>query len=133
MVTYVFDASAVLRYIDDEAGAARVHELINDHLDGECHIAISAVQWGEIAAKLAKNSDFEETFAELQMLGFRIVPATADRATKSGLLKVHKKISYADAFGVELAQSIPESVLVTADYDAKPAATMIKIEFLPTK
>ena len=36
MVTYVLDASAVLRYLDDEAGAQRVSEIIKSHLAGNC-------------------------------------------------------------------------------------------------
>jgi hypothetical protein len=34
VVVYVLDASAVLRYIDNEAGANRVAELIAEHFSG---------------------------------------------------------------------------------------------------
>src|ERR1700730_8854239 len=34
MVRYVLDSSAILRYLDDEAGAARVAEIIKSHLGG---------------------------------------------------------------------------------------------------
>ena len=34
MVTYALDASAVLRYLDDDAGSDRVAEIIESHLAG---------------------------------------------------------------------------------------------------
>jgi len=43
------------------------------------------------------------------------------------------QISYADAFGVELASDSPDHILVTADYGVKPAEQDIRIEFLPIK
>jgi PIN domain nuclease of toxin-antitoxin system len=43
MVTYALDASAVLRYLDDEAGSDRVAEIIESHLEGNCKAMISAV------------------------------------------------------------------------------------------
>jgi hypothetical protein len=46
---------------------------------------------------------------------------------------VEHGIPYADAFGVELAGDSTEHILVTADFDAKPAADRIRIEFLPPK
>ena len=136
MVTYVFDTSALLRYLDDEPGAGRVAQLIEDHLDGKCKIAISAVHWGEVAGKLFQRKGqqhFRVIFAELESIGFDIVAATAGRAVNSGLIKAGIKIPYADAFGVDLASDSPEHVLVTADFDVKPAAQDVKIEFLPRK
>ena len=50
MVTYALDASAVLRYLNDEAGSGRVAEIIESHLAGTCSAIISAVHWGEIGS-----------------------------------------------------------------------------------
>jgi hypothetical protein len=55
------------------------------------------------------------------------------RAAGAAILKVEHGIPYADAFGVELTCDSAEHILVTADFDAKPAARRIKIEFLPPK
>ena len=135
-MTYVFDASALLRYLDNEAGADRVSRIIEDHLDGKCGIAVSVVHWGEVATKLFQRKgrqQFEVIFSELESLGFDIVAATAARAANSGIIKARKKIPYADAFGVDLASDSPNHVLVTADFDVKPAEHDITIEFLPKK
>lgn len=45
MVTYVLDASAVLRYLDGEAGAERVKVIIKEHLAGGSRAVMSAVHW----------------------------------------------------------------------------------------
>ena len=67
------------------------------------------------------------------MASVRFVEASADRAERAGLLKNKFRISYADAFGLELASDSPNHILVTADYGVKPAEVDIRIEFLPTK
>jgi predicted nucleic acid-binding protein len=63
----------------------------------------------------------------------KIVPATADRAVHAADLRVDRKITYADAFAVDLAMSSPDHILVTADYDFKAVDDLARIEFLPAK
>lgn len=136
MVTYALDASAVLRYLDDEAGSERVAEIIKSHLAGTSSVIISAIHWGEIAGvtcKLRGRSAMDLTLARLEGFGFEVVAATAERAVRASLIKLKGKIRYVDAFGVELATNSSEHILVTADFDLKPANKDVKIEFLPTK
>jgi len=134
MVTYALDSSAVLRYLDDEAGAVRVAEIIKGHVTGKHAIVMSAVHWGEVAGVTAKahgRQAVDLVLTRLFSFGFEIVPATAERAVRAALIKVKRKIAYADAFGVELASDSSEHILVTADFDLKATAHDIKIEFLP--
>jgi hypothetical protein len=62
-----------------------------------------------------------------------IVAATGARAIRAAEVKVDRKISYADAFALELAMDSPEHVLVTADYGFKAVDDLAQIEFLPVK
>ena len=136
MVTYALDASAVLRYLDDEAGSDRVAEIIKSHLGGNCKAIISAVHWGEIAGVTCKThgrSAMDLVLSRLEAFGLEIVPATAERAVRASLIKLKRKIPYVDAFGAELAADSADHVLVTADFDLKPASKDAKIEFLPSK
>ena len=136
MVTYILDASAVLRYLDGEAGSERVSEIIKGHLSDQNHVLISAIHWGEIAGVTAKvhgNKAVNLVISRLSSFGFEIVPVTADRALRSALIKVATKVPYADAFGVELAATPGEHILVTADFDLNAASQDVKIEFLPRK
>ncbi len=135
-MTFVLDASAVLRYLDNEAGAARVEEIFVAARAGTAFVYISAVNWGEVAGKLASRRGRKTATEILPLIlnfGLIVVPVDASRAERAGLLKVHYQMPYADAFGVELASDSAEHVLVTADFDVKPAENDIRIEFLSKK
>ena len=136
MVTYVLDANAMLRFLDREAGFDRVSEIIKQHLAGHVRVVMSAVHCGEVAGVTCKHhgrATLDLVLARLFSFGIETVPATAERAVRSALIKLERKVPYADAFGVELASDSPEHVLVTADFDLKNAARDVKIEFLPRK
>src|ERR1041385_5585517 len=131
MVTYVLDVSAVLRYLDDEAGAQRVSEIIKSHLAGSCEVVISALHWGEIAGVVHKvhgRDAMDLALSRLSTFGFQIIPVSDERAVRASLIKLKKNIPYVDSFGVELASEVPDSILITADFDLKPAQREIKIE-----
>ena len=134
MVTFVFDSSAAMRYLDDRAGAARVEQIIEGHALGETKLVISAVQWGEIAKIIGKRhgpNAVPTVLAKLLVLGFRVTPVSADQAVRAAMLQNTLKLSYADAFVVVLAQDEPSSILVTADFDFMLANHLVTIEFLP--
>jgi predicted nucleic acid-binding protein len=136
MVTYVLDSSAILRYLDDEAGAARVAEIIKSHLAGKCEAIISALHWGEVAGVTRKahgSAAMELVLSRLSAFGLQIVAADADRAVRASLIKLKRDIPYVDAFGIELAADSRHRVFVTADFDFKPASRDVTIEFLPAK
>src|SRR5277367_3075500 len=106
MVRYVLDSSAFLRYLDDEAGAARVAEIIKSHLAGRCEVVVSALHWGEVAGitcKLHGRPAMGLVLSRLSAFGLLIIAADADRAVRSALIKVKRKIPFVDAFGIELA------------------------------
>jgi predicted nucleic acid-binding protein len=136
MVSYILDASAVLRYLDGEAGSDRVAEILKGHIAGKHRILISAIHWGEVAGIICKRHGramVERVTSRLLSFGLEIVPITAERAVNSALIKIEKRIPYADAFGVDLARESNQHVLITADFDVKPAEKEVQIEFLPRK
>jgi predicted nucleic acid-binding protein len=136
MVTYVLDSSAILRYLDDEAGAARVAEIIKSHLAGRCTAILSAVHWGEVAGITCKahaKQAMELVLSRLSAFGLQVVAADGDRAVRASLIKIKRNLPYVDAFGVELAGDSGDRVFVTADFDFKPASRDVAIEFLPEK
>lgn len=136
MVTYVLDASAILRYLDGEAGADRVTQIIKFHIASTHRVAVSAIHWGEVAGILFKRHGPEKSAAAISKLNglrFDLIDATPERAIRSAIIKVNYKIPYADAFGVELAGNSSDHILITADYDVKPAESDVQIEFLAIK
>jgi PIN domain nuclease of toxin-antitoxin system len=136
MIAYVLDASALLRYADDEAGAERVKEILLACVRRKARVRMSALQWGEVAGNLRKRLGAAEQLRILSSLlpsEAEIVPADGDRAVRAASLKVDKKIAYADGFAVDLAMDSSQHLLVTADYGFKVIDDLIRIEFLPPK
>ena len=136
MVTYALDSSAVLRFLDNEAGADRVSAVIKDGLSGLNRVIMSALHLGEVVGVTAKihGSDAADlVISRLYSFGFEFIPVSAERAIEAALIKVKRKIPYADAFGVQLVSESLDYVLITADFDLKPAVQDVKIEFLPKK
>jgi len=133
---FVFDSSAVLRFVDKEAGAERVRDVFRSCAGGASEPFISAAQWGEITAiqrrRLGAQAQ-DRLLAGLIVLQLRIIPVTAERAERAAAIRVDRKISNADSYAIELAMDSPDHLLVTADYDFKAVADLARIEFLPMK
>jgi len=136
MVTYILDSSAILRYLDNEAGAARVSEIIKAHLTGKCVAVIAALHWGEIAGITCKSHGrqaMDLVLSRLSAFGIQVVPADGDQAVSAALIKLKRLIPYVDAFGIALAAVARDRIFLTADFDFTPASGDAKIEFLPAK
>jgi len=136
MAAFVLDASAIIRYLDDEPGAERVEAILKLATRGTVQVYLSAIQWGEIAGNLRRRygaADQRRFLDAALPTELQIEPATAERAMRAAELKVDRKIAYADAFALGLALEKPESVLVTADYGFKAVEELTRIEFLPPK
>jgi PIN domain nuclease of toxin-antitoxin system len=136
MVTYVLDSSAILRYLHNQAGSDRVAEIIKGHIAGDCQAITPAMHWGEIAGitcKVYGRREMEQVLSRLGAFGLQVVTADGDSAVRAALIKVETRIPYGDSFAVELVGRGLDRVLVTADFDFKPAARDVTIEFLPTK
>jgi predicted nucleic acid-binding protein len=136
VTVFVLDASAALRFLDKEAGWDRIAAILTAKRSKLAELTVSAVQWGEIAGAVRKK---QGSFAQSRAMGIFaqfqpiIVAATGERAIRAAEIKVDRKISYADAFALELAMDSPEHVLVTADYGFKAVDDLAQIEFLPVK
>jgi predicted nucleic acid-binding protein len=136
MVTYVLDSSAILRYLDGEAGSDRVSEIIKGHVAGRSAAVMSSVHWGEVAGQTHKvhgTEGMELALSRLGAFGIGVIPVDGDRAVRATLIKLRRQIPYVDAFGIELTAETLDGVFVTADFDFKPANRDVKIEFLPAK
>jgi predicted nucleic acid-binding protein len=135
MVTYALDASALLRFIDNETGAEQVRHILEGLLSGEHRVLVCALHWGEVAGLLYRKKGPEvqrQVMERFSYIGLEFMPVTPERAIRAAILKAELKIPCVDAFGIELAENVP-CTFVTADYDLKPAASRAEIIFLPKK
>ena len=110
--------------------------ILDSYVDGSCYVAMSPVQWGEIAGRVRNRGGISEQNRIMLMLDqcrFQIEPVTKDQAVRAAELKIDRKISYGDAFALDLAMQSNDHILVTADYDFKKVADLATVEFLPVK
>jgi len=136
MTAYILDSSALIRYLDGEAGGDRVKSILHACVTGRAGLQISAVQWGEVAGNLRKRFGAEREESILSSLlpsEAEIVSASGERAVHAAELRVDRKMAYADAFALDLAMGSPDHIFVTADYGFKSVDNLIQIEFLPAK
>ena len=136
MTVFVLDSSAVIRYIDNEAGGDRVNAIFKACVKRQAEVCLSAVQWGEVAGNLRTRfgaSQQKRILDSLIPMEVEIVPVSAERAVRAAELRVDRSISYADAFALDLAMDSADRVLVTADNDFKKVDDMARIEYLPVK
>ena len=136
MTFFVLDSSAVLRYLDREAGFGRVREIFRVCASTTSVVLISAIQWGEVAAvRRRQYGPLEQirVLRDLAQFDLQIVPADAARAVEAAGIRVDYRMGSADSYAAELTLDSPDHVLITADYDFKAVEKLIRIEFLPAK
>jgi PIN domain nuclease of toxin-antitoxin system len=112
--TYVLDASALIRFLDKEPGAARVQQILKACAELQVHLLISAVQWGEVAGNLRKRFGKVRELTVMSSLlpsEAEIIPATAERAVRAAALKVDRGLAHADGFALDLATEGEERIL----------------------
>lgn len=110
----VFDSSALLALIFDEAGAAKVEALLAAGDDN----VVGAANLSEVLAKLVDQGMGDaEVEAVLEGLAIRVEPLTAEQALAAGRLRRQTRslgLSLGDRCCLALAQT-HDAVVVTAD------------------
>ncbi len=132
---HVLDASAILRFLDDEPGAEIVEQILQNASRKSAPVFMSAVNWGEIVYVLLRGRGRQvahEVCGSLASLAIEIVSVDAAMAEHAALVKEDFKLPYADAFAAALALH-ENATLVTADYDFAPLSGKLRLNMLPVK
>ena len=89
MVTFSLDTSAVLRFVDKEAGADRIEEILDERDRGLARVTMCAVHWAEVIGSFLKRFDRASAAAisRVEFLSIEVVPVTAERAAQAALLR----------------------------------------------
>jgi predicted nucleic acid-binding protein len=119
MKTYVFDASALFAFLQKEAGALKVNDLIKDGIRGHTRLLMSAVNYGEVYGLIRRQHGADRALTAIHavsQLPIEVLDATSQRACQAAELKARHKLYYADSFAAALAME-HEAALVTSDSD----------------
>lgn len=116
---YVFDANALLDFVEDGPGFHKVERLLLAAGKNEVALLISVMNLGEVFYYIWRKRSEEQarqTIDDLSHLPIQIVPVDLPQALKAGELKVLHKIAYVDCIAAALALH-HHATLVTADRD----------------
>ena len=117
--TYVLDANAVLSFVEDAAGAARIEQLLRDARHGSIALLMSVLNWGEIfyhSWQQRGEQSARRLLDDLVRLPIELVPVDTTQVLKAGEFKVVHKIPYVDCVAAALSD-LRQATLVTSDRD----------------
>lgn len=128
----VLDSWAILAYLEDEAPAQKIGDLISDAHDDEIPLLMSVVNVGEvwyIIAREASANEADHSVAQLRQLGIRFIEADWLLTHEAARYKSKHRMSYADCFAAALAKH-KNAVLLTGDPEFKQVEREISIDWL---
>ena len=128
----VLNSYSLLAYIEGEAGAEQMIEILSVARDSGRGLFLSVVNWGEvyyITMREAGHERADEVAHLISTLPIQIVPADLDLTRQAAELKSKHKMSYADCFAAALAKS-RKAELVTGDEEFKQVESEVKICWL---
>ena len=129
MKTYVLDASALMTFFENRAGAEQVEELLAKAADAKHPLLMSAVNWGEVYYSVWRARGEPAAAAKLQeiaQLPIEVIDVDMELTRLAASLKAQHNLPYADCFAAALAQN-RKGTLVTSDKDFERAATALQI------
>ena len=131
---HVLDANALVGLFEDRLGTAgRIERLLEQALQKELPLLMSAVNWGEvfyITWRRHGEAKAHEAEAKLREMPIEVIDVDRQRASRAGALKQKHGLGYADAFAAELAIE-RGAWLVTADPGFSKAGQALFIYTLP--
>ncbi len=130
--THVLDASAVMAYLEKEAGYEQMLDLLEKAGEGRVSLLMTTVNWGEVlyATENAYGAGQREA-VELALAShpIEVVEVGQELAVQAARLKASRKLPYADSFAAALAAA-RKAVLVTCDKDFERVEKDIKVLWL---
>jgi predicted nucleic acid-binding protein len=129
---FVLDTFALLAYLQDEAGAARVETLLQQAAREKCRLCMSIINLGEMLYIIERREGVARTqdvLALIRQLPLEILPADEQAVFSAAHIKASHTLSYADAFAV--ASAIKENAaIVTSDLEFEAVASLVPVEWL---
>jgi len=132
MKTHVLDASALMTFFENRAGADKVEDLLAKAADAKRPLLMSVVNWGEVYYSIWRARGEKVAHAKLQeiaQLPIQLVDVDMDLARLAASLKAQHNLPYADCFAAALAENT-KAMLVTSDKDFLRLGSQVKTIWL---
>lgn len=130
--TYLLDSFALLAYLNDEPGGARVQEVLALGQSHRGRIVMSLINLGEalyITERTRGLPAAQTVQALVESLPLELLEASRDLILDAAHIKSHHALSYADALAV--ASAIREgAIILTGDPEYKTVEELVQVEWL---
>ena len=130
--TYVLDAFAFMAYFEDEPGAERIEQILQEVRSGKARACISIINLGEVIYSTERKHGLnktQDTLALIQEMPIEVLPADDQTVLAAAHIKANHPISYADAFVIVAAQQL-DGIVMTGDPEFYDVTELAKIEWL---
>lgn len=131
----VFDSWAIIAYLEDEAAADKVANIIVDAHEDNTPLFMTVINAAEVWCIVAREvsvSDADNSVKQIRDLGIQLVEVDWQLAKAAGYFKSRNKMSFADCFAAALAKQHRAS-LITGDPEFKQIEQEITLHWLPGK
>ncbi len=132
MKSTVLDSYAVLSFLFQEKGHAKVRDLFEKAAQVDRVLFIAAPNWAEVRYIVERKvgaAQWREVRQKLLGLPLEIISADQTLAESAGEIKVTKKMSLADCFAAALARQ-KKAELYTGDPEFRAVGKDIKVVWL---
>jgi len=129
---YVLDACVLLRFLQDEPGAARVEAVLRSAAAGKCHLSLHIINLGEVVYTMTRklgDEVAERKRAEVALLPIEVVGWSEPLFWEAVALKGSHAMAYADCFAAALAID-RQATLLTSDPEFQAVASLVEVERL---
>ena len=130
--TFILDSFALLAYLGDEPGRARLEELLIKASKGDCTLLLCMINFSEILYMTERWRGLvkaQSVQALIENLPIKILDANRNLILDAAHVKANFALSYEDAFVVALAQ-LEDGIILTGDPEFQAAENIVKIEWL---
>ncbi|MGH8567916.1 MAG: type II toxin-antitoxin system VapC family toxin [Gammaproteobacteria bacterium] len=132
MKSYVFDASALVTYLEDRAGARRVERALTEARDGHARVIMCVVNWGEVYTHVWRwrgPQEAERVLAQIDRLPMMLLGADRALSLQAATLRAKYRLPYADCFAAATARQ-EKARLATSDSDFERVERELRILWL---
>ena len=129
---YVLDAFAFMAYFEDEPGAERIEQILQEVQSRKARACISIINLGEVIYNTERKHGLnkaQDTLALIQEMPVEVLPADDQAVLAAAHIKANHPISYADAFVIVAAQQLG-GIVTTGDPEFYDVTELAKIEWL---
>jgi len=130
--SYILDSYALLAHFEDEAGGAKVRDMLTSAREGETKLYLSVINFGEIYYNTFRERGAEkarEIRFIIEQLSVIIVNADTALTLEAARLKALYPVAYADCFAAALGV-VKKCKVVTGDPEFRKMAKEVKTEWI---